>query len=100
MKQVEENRYEIDYGYIEYFEKAKANTPALEHKILMDNLIKTHEAMRDYYSRSLKQINHLIQIDEIPNLELEEPRWEIYKISLSFRAQRKIHYFLSNYSLH
>ena len=33
---------------------------------------------------SSRQINHLIQFDEKPNLEIQEPRWEIYKISISF----------------
>ena len=41
----------------------------------------------------LRQINHLIQIDEKPNLELKEPRWEIYKISISFSFQSKNNYW-------
>ena len=40
----------------------------------------------------LRQINHLIQIDEKPNLELKEPRWEIYKISISFNFHSKIYF--------
>ena len=47
--------------------------------------IKFQEAIRDFYVESLRHINHLVQIDETPNLELKEPRCEIYKISLSFR---------------
>ena len=43
------------------------------------------EAERDYFTASLRQINHLIQIDEKPNLEMMEPRWELYKISISFQ---------------
>ena len=47
--------------------------------------VKYNESRRDYYTPSLRQINHLIQIDEKPNLELMEPRWELYKISISFQ---------------
>ena len=74
---------ERDYGYIEYFRKSMKNAydPGLVY-----SQIKLHEAERDYYTESLWQINHLIQIDEKPNLELKEPRWEIYKISVSFEA--------------
>ena len=66
-----------------------ANSPK-EDKMELFHLIKMHEGFRDYYGSSLWQINHLIQLDPKPNLELKEPRWEIYKISLSFLTKRKL----------
>ena len=47
--------------------------------------VKFHESTRDYFTPSLRQINHLIQIDEKANLEIMEPKWELYKISISFQ---------------
>jgi len=63
---------------------ANATDTSKEYKMDLFHQTKTHEGIRDYHSRSLWQINHLIQLDEKPNLELKKPRWEIYKISLSF----------------
>ena len=63
-----------DYGYIEYLQES--------------TLIKSHESARDYFTASLRQVNHLIQIGE-PNLELSEPKWELYKVSISFQYIRK-----------
>ena len=83
------DRAQWDYGYIEYFRKALAFlTDSDEISELLD-LIKIHEAHRDYYTASLRHINHLVQIDEKPNLDLKEPRCEIYKISLSFQRKSK-----------
>ena len=49
--------------------------------------VKFHEGERDYCTPSVRQINHLIQIDEKPNLEIMEPKWELYKISISFQEK-------------
>ena len=89
-----EDRTKINYGYIEYFRKAMENASPLEKERLFYD-IKMHEARRDYYTRSLKSINHLVQIDEKPNLELTEPKWELYKISISFRPKGKFHEILT-----
>ena len=82
----------MDYSYIEYLHKAMANATDASKVDKMDlfHLIKIQEGLRDYYGSSLRQINHLIQLDAKPNLELKEPRWEIYKISLSFLTKRKL----------
>ena len=78
-----------DYEYIEYYKKAMANsTDSTQRSQYLDH-IQANETYRDFYTQSLRHINHLIQIDEKPNLELKEPRSEIYKISLSFRPQSK-----------
>ena len=86
-KQVNLNPIEIDYSYIEYYKKAMVNIkdPSEKERILQD--VKFHEGMRDYDTPSLRQINHLIQIDEKPNLELMEPKWELYKISISIQLK-------------
>ena len=81
---------ETDFEYIKYFRRAAANetNPIQQKRIL--HIIQLHEAMRDFFGCSLRQINHLIQYDEKPNLEIQEPRWEIYKISISFDFQSNI----------
>ena len=94
-KQVDVDPAMKDYGYIEYLRKsvgasnlsstASDNSQnEAEYFNLMSNHIKHHESKRDYYTASLRQVNHLVQIDEKPNLELSEPKWELYKISISF----------------
>ena len=75
---------ERDYGYIEYLRKSLENSPDPSLEVGLIQLIKSNEGRRDYYTPSLKQINHLIQIDQKPDLELLEPKWELYKISISF----------------
>ena len=88
-----------DYGYIAYFQKSMDNYR--EHGAtdltgrdlsVKEKMIRTkmfHEGLRDYFTASLRQINHLIQMDQKPNLELMEPKWELYKISISFEAISK-----------
>ena len=44
------------------------------------------EALKEIRTPSLKSIKPLIQLDEKPNLEIKEPRWELYKVSLSFKT--------------
>ena len=83
-----------DYGYIAYLRKSMDNTPEhggrdlsgrdLSGKEFRIRQTMFHEGLRDYNTASLRQINHLIQIDQRPNLELMEPKWELYKISISF----------------
>ena len=85
-KQYFEDRTKTDYGYIEYLRKAmEMNSCPIEKERKLIS-IKFYEARRNYYTQSLKPINHLIQIDERPNLEFMEPKWELYKISISFEA--------------
>ena len=73
-----------DYGYIEYLQKSILDDA--EHSLRETQLcsIKFHESSRDYFTASLRPVNHLIQIGE-PNLELSEPKWELYKVSISFQ---------------
>ena len=84
-----------DYGYIEYLRKTvpagnfELDTSDNYYKEAMVNLIRLHESKRDYFTASLRPVNHLVQIDERPNLELMEPKWELYKISISFQLRGK-----------
>ena len=90
-KQYGKDQRAWDYGYIEYYHKAMANYTDPEERSDVFYRIKYHEARRDYFTQSMRQINHLVQIDEQPNLELKEPRWEIYKISLSFEKSKALY---------
>ena len=78
---------ERDYGYIEYFRKSMAAYTDPFEKEEMLRKIQNHEAWRDFYTPSLMPIKHMIQIGE-PNLELAEPKWELYKISISFQFRK------------
>ena len=97
-----------DYSYIGYMKESVVacnfNLTAsdeifrqkeLRQRELFLNLIRYHESKRDLFSPSLRQVNHLIQIDEKPNLELLEPKGELYKISLSFQQTRKFQWNFS-----
>ena len=88
-QQISKDLTQWDYGYIEYFKKAMENQPDPDKKSKLFHRIKYNEALRDFHVGPLRHINHLIQIDGKPNLELKEQRCEIYKISLSFRNHSK-----------
>ena len=90
-----EDQTKANYGFIEYFRKAMEVDPCHSKRKMLFYQIKFFEGIRDYYSQSLKHINHLIQIDEKPNLEFMEPKWELYKISISFRAIGRSHQILN-----
>ena len=56
------------------------------------NIVKSQESKRDYFTASLRPIQHLIQIFQNPDLELAEPSWELYKVSISFQFICKFWY--------
>ena len=87
-KQVDVDPSERDYGYIEYFRKAM-DDPEPGRKEMMFTKVKYHEGQRDFYAPCLKQINHLIHIDQKPNLDITEAKWELYKVSISFERISK-----------
>ena len=78
-----------DFGYIDYYRKSHALETIPELKELVYHQILVQEAFRDYHIDSLRPINNLLQIDRKPNLELTEPKQELYKISVSFWPQGK-----------
>ena len=78
-----------DYSYIDFFRKAYENDTQPARKIDHLHILRGTEAERDFYTGSIRQINHLIQFDPKPNLELKEARQEIYKISVSFEPKCK-----------
>ena len=87
-KQINLHPTQKDYGYINCMRQSMEMTPEA-FSPLNEWIVRFDEAERDYFTPSLRQFNHLIQIDEKPNLELMEPRWELYKISISFQHIRK-----------
>ena len=78
---------EKDYSYIDLFRKAYEieTRPLKKEKILHE--LRESEAKRDFFTGSVRQIQHLIQLDPTPNLELTTVRREIYKISISFEPK-------------
>ena len=82
---------EKDYKtYIDCYRRAYENeTRPTEQMRFLYRLLDT-EAARDFDVGGLRQINHLIQMDPTPNLELKEARSEIYKISISFEPKSKV----------
>ena len=77
----------MDYNCIEYYQKAYENEtdPAKKENTL--NLLRSTNARRDFYIGSLRQINHLFQIDPEPNRDFTEAKWEMYKISINFEPR-------------
>ena len=73
-----------DYGFAEYYRKSYENdTPGFrKQSVWLD--WQNAEAMRDFYSGSITEIKHLVQLDQTTNRDLQEPKWELYKISISF----------------
>ena len=78
-----------DYSYIDFIRKAYENETGPARKMEYLHRLRESEARRDFETGSLRQINHLIQFDPTPNLELKEARCEIYKITVSFEAKGK-----------
>ena len=75
---------EWDYTFIDYFQKAyenENNDSALKRNIMIT--LRKAEARRDYYNGMIKEIKDLEQFDCTPNLELTEPKCEIYKITIN-----------------
>ena len=75
---------EWDYTFIDYFQKAyenENNNSELKRNIFMT--LRKAEARRDYYNGMIKEIKQLEQLDHTPNLELTEPKCEIYKITIN-----------------
>ena len=91
-KHIQQNQNNIprpDYSYIDFYLKAYENETQPARKITLLHILRESEAERDFHSGSIRQINHLIQFDPKPNLELKEARQEIYKISVSFEPKCK-----------
>lgn len=80
-----------DYTYIDLYKKSYEyeSDPATK-KTTRLYVLRAEEARRDYHTGSLKSINHLIQFDQEPNLDLKKVRVEIYKITVSFIPKRKL----------
>ena len=85
MKQKELLPCERDYSYIEFYRKTyEIGHP--EAKPILHAVFRKAEAFRDYHTGVLKEFKTLVQLDPEPELAMQEPCWDIYKISLSFQA--------------
>ena len=72
-----------DYSFVEYYRKAYefAEDDAVKYSGWI--VWRQAEARRDFYTGMIKEIKSLEQFDSKPNLELREPKWEIYKITIT-----------------
>ena len=73
-----------DYSYLEYYRKAYSYEYDPIKKADWFHALLDAEGRRDYHLGSIRPINHAIQFDQTPNLELKEAKWEIYKVSVGF----------------
>ena len=85
LEHLKHDEYEIDYDYIKYFKKAYEHAEAHQKDFYFINYTYVKN-LRDYYMGSIRQIKHLIQFDSRPNHDLIEPKWEIYKVTLTFQC--------------
>ena len=75
-----------NYDYIEYYRKAYENMANEEEKRYYYFMLIQAEAMRDFHTGSIREIDHLIQLEN-PNYDLREPEWDLYKVSISFESK-------------
>ena len=73
-----------DYTYLDFYRKSYEYENEPLKKTAFFNQWREAIARREYHTGSIRPINHLIQFDKKPNIEVKEARWEIYKISVSF----------------
>ena len=79
-----------DFSYLEFIRKAVEYETDQEVKSNYLHSLRNHEANRDIWTASIKEIKPLIQLCPGPNLELKEAKVELYKISVSFSSRGKI----------
>ena len=72
-----------NYSFVDYYQKAYEFEEKDELKCNFRILLRQAEARRDFYTGMIKEITRLEQFDSKPNLELREPQWEIYKITIT-----------------
>lgn len=89
-KRLEENEPPAnwDFNFIEDFQKAYELADGPRNKEYCLVTLRDAEARRDFIRGSIMELRNLIQFDPSP-YELKEPRWEIYKVSISFSYQCK-----------
>ena len=88
-----------DYSYMTLLARALENTsdPDLKKKYYAE--LVHSEAHRDYHMGSIKQFKSLVQIDERPDTEIKEAKWDLFKISMSDIAQNSLGALLNGISL-
>ena len=75
-----------DYSFIEFIRKAVECETNQDQKLKYLDPLRHSEAVRDFWTESIKELKPLIQFDPEPNLELKEAKVELYKISISFSS--------------
>ena len=75
-----------NYDYIEYYRKAYENMANEEEKRYYYFMLIQAEATRDFHTGSIREIDHLIQLEN-PNCDLKEPECDLYRISISFQSK-------------
>lgn len=71
-----------DYSYIDLYKKAFEIAESPSDKKHYYSEIAYFEAHRDYHEGSIKEFKTLKQIGA-PDLELQEAKWDLFKISMS-----------------
>ena len=89
---------EKNYNYIEYLRKSYEYENFPPEKENKWSFLRRQEAIRDYYTGQITEIQNLVQFDQRPS-DLREARWDIYKISLSFAFKCKKTYERSLFTL-
>ena len=72
-----------DYSYIDVFKEVLETEQDWSKKRVYFSEIIYYEAHRDYHSGTMKQFQTLKQIDTMPDYEIKEAQWDLYKISMS-----------------
>lgn len=80
---------EMDYSFLEFIRRAVEYETDEEKKLGYLHYLRRHEAIRDFFTGSIKQLNPLIQFDPEPNQGLKDTKVELYKISISFPSRGK-----------
>ena len=78
---------EKDYSYIDFYRKSYENLTVKNAEDL--HQLRIAEARRDFWTGSIKEIKHLLQLTP-PNIQLKEARCEIYKITVAFASYSKL----------
>ena len=82
----------IGFDHIEYFQKAYTYEYDPQEKENTLVILRNAEAQRDYFTGSIVEIKPLVQYDRRPN-DLKEAKWEIYKISISFKCKSSMLFY-------
>ena len=78
-----------DFSFLEFIRRAVEYETDQDRKLSYLPALRLHEARREFWMESIKELSPLVQFDPEPNLELKEAKIELYKISVSFSTKGK-----------